>query len=124
LASAGTHDTLDALRRHRWLNYRQPWSGRLLPWEFSRDGEEMAISVEGALTTNDPDLLVAAALDGAGLACITEATIIEHLNAGRLIRVLDEWCAPFSRMDLVLSAQSPHGSARTCARRLLLQESC
>ncbi|MDR3473267.1 MAG: LysR family transcriptional regulator [Devosia sp.] len=95
LASAGIPDTLDALRHHRWLNYRQPWSGRLLPWEFSRDGEEMAISVEGALTTNDPDLLVAAALDGAGLACITEATIIEHLNAGRLIRVLDEWCAPF-----------------------------
>ncbi len=95
LAAAGTPETIEALRHHQWLNFRQPSSGRLLPWEFVRDGEEKAISIEGALITNDADLLVAAALDGAGLACITEATIIEHLNAGRLIRVLDAWCAPF-----------------------------
>ncbi len=95
LAVAGTPETPEALRNHRWLNYRQSSSGRLLPWEFTEDGKITAMSIEGALTTNDADLLVAAALAGAGLACVTEATITAHLDAGRLIRVLDAWSAPF-----------------------------
>jgi DNA-binding transcriptional LysR family regulator len=83
------------LHRFHWLNYRQPFSGRLLPWEFVREGEVVALSLEGPLASNDPDLLIAAALDGAGLAYVTEATIADHLAAGRLVRVLDEWCPAF-----------------------------
>lgn len=95
LAAAGVPETPEALHRHRWLNYRQPFSGRLLPWEFSREGVEVALSLDGPLATNDADLLIAAALDGAGLAYVTEATIGAHLDAGRLIRVLDDWCPHF-----------------------------
>ncbi|WP_246722881.1 LysR family transcriptional regulator [Aureimonas sp. OT7] len=95
LAVAGVPTTPEALSHHRWLNYRLPFSGRLLPWEFSRAGKEVALSLDGPLTTNDVDLLIAAALDGAGLACITEATITDHLDAGRLVRLLDDWCPPF-----------------------------
>ena len=95
LADAGIPTAPDALHEHRWLNYRQPFSGRLLPWEFSREGEEVVLSLDGPLATNDTDLLIAAALDGAGLAYITEATITDDLDSGRLIRVLDDWCPRF-----------------------------
>jgi DNA-binding transcriptional LysR family regulator len=39
-------------------------------------------------------------LDGAGLACVTEATIADHLAAGRLVRVLDDWCPEFGEWQL------------------------
>lgn len=95
LAATGTPASPHDLHRFRWLNFRQTASGRTLPWDFERDGEDISLSLDGPLTSNDADLLVAAVLDGAGLACITEATIADHLAAGRLRRVLDDWCRPF-----------------------------
>jgi DNA-binding transcriptional LysR family regulator len=103
LAENGVPTSPDDLHRFRWLNYRQPSSGRLLPWEFSRDEETAALSLAGPLASNDPDLLIAAALDGAGLACVTEATITDHLAAGRLMRVLDDWCPEFPGWQLYYS---------------------
>lgn len=100
LADNGVPASPEDLHRFRWLNYRQPFSGRLLPWEFSRDEETVTLSLAGPLASNDPDLLIAAALDGAGLACVTEATITDHLAAGRLVRVLDEWCPEFPGWQL------------------------
>ena len=42
-------------------------SGAFYRWEFERGGIEVDIDVEGPLTLNDQDLMVDAALDGAGL---------------------------------------------------------
>jgi DNA-binding transcriptional LysR family regulator len=39
--------------------------------------------------------VIQAALDGAGLAWVTEDRISEHLDSGALIRVLEDWCPPF-----------------------------
>lgn len=93
LATHGVPTSPDDLHRHRWLNYRLPTSRRLLPWDFTCDGEEMALSLDGPLTTNDPDLLIAAALDGAGLAQGTEETVATYLATGQLVHVLADWCA-------------------------------
>lgn len=95
LATHGVPRSPDDLRRHRWLNYRLPTSRRLLPWEFTCGGEEVALSYDGPLTSNDTDLLIAAALDGAGLAHVTEATVATYLATGQLVHLLTEWCADF-----------------------------
>lgn len=100
LETAGVPSSPDDLHSFRWLNHRLPFSGRLLPWEFACGENETAILLEGPLASNDPDLLIAAALDGAGLAYITEATIAEHLAAGRLVRVLDDHCREFAGWQL------------------------
>lgn len=100
LAHNGVPASPDDLHRFTWLNYRQPFSGRLLPWDFSRGDEAATFSLDGPLASNDPDLLIAAALDGAGLAFLTEATIAQHLADGRLVRVLDDWCAEFPGWQL------------------------
>lgn len=100
LAGAGVPSSPEDLRHFRWLNYRLQVSGRLLPWEFARGGEMVALSLNGPLASNDTDLLIAAALDGAGLAYLTEVTITEHLAARRLIRVLDDWCPTFAGWQL------------------------
>lgn len=100
LAAHGTPGSPHDLHRFRWLNYRQPFSGRLLPWEFVRGSETVALSLDGPLASNDPDLLIAAALDGAGLGYLTEATVADHLATGRLLRVLEDWCPTFPGWQL------------------------
>ncbi|MDR6635720.1 DNA-binding transcriptional LysR family regulator [Phyllobacterium sp. 1468] len=59
----------------------------------------MRPSLEGPLSSNDPVLLIAATLDGAGLAYITEATILDYLAAGQLIAVFED-CAQALGMAL------------------------
>lgn len=83
------------LQKHRCINYRSSSASSLMKWEFERDGERIDLAVEGPLTTNDTDLQLAAALDGVGLACLTECMVLDHINAKRLVPVLSDWCQPF-----------------------------
>ena len=43
---------------------------------------------------------VRAAVDGLGLACVLEQSVADHIAAGRLIRVLADWCPPFAGYHL------------------------
>ena len=83
------------LRGHACINYRWARSGALYRWPFEKAGELLEVAVEGPLTLNDTDLILAAALDGVGLACILENAVTDHIAAGRLVRVLEDWCQPF-----------------------------
>lgn len=83
------------LRAHACINYRWVASGALYRWEFERGTEVVEVAVEGPLTLDDPDLMIAAALDGVGLASVMEGQVAHHLAAGRLVRVLEDWCPSF-----------------------------
>lgn len=71
------------------------WGGALYRWEFERGGIELAIEVDGPLTLNDQDLMVDAALDGAGLAYVFEAQVEDLIAQKRLVRVLADWCPAY-----------------------------
>jgi len=66
--------------------------GPLYRWEFEQGGTEVEIEVDGPLTLSDQDLMVDAALAGAGLAYVFEGMVERHIAEGRLIRVLEDWC--------------------------------
>ena len=70
-------------------------SGRLYDWEFERRGVERKIEVEGPLVLDDQQMMVEAALDGIGIAYAFEDQVRTHLAAGRLERVLEDWCPPY-----------------------------
>ena len=95
LAARPPPRTPHELADHACINYRFAASGALYRWPFARAGEVIDVAVEGALTLNDTNLIHAAALDGAGLACTLEASVADDLAAGRLLRVLEDWCQPF-----------------------------
>jgi DNA-binding transcriptional LysR family regulator len=88
------------LKDHACINFRFANTGALYKWTFSRRGKEMAMAVDGQLTVNDIDLCVQGALEGAGLAYVLESYASPHIEAGRLVRVLDDWCAPFGGFQL------------------------
>jgi DNA-binding transcriptional LysR family regulator len=71
-------------------------SGRFYAWEFERGGVELTIDVDGPLTLGDPQLMVQAARDGVGLAFAFESQVQDLIAAGKLVRVLEDWCPFYS----------------------------
>lgn len=88
------------LTAHDCINLRFPTLGGLYAWDFEKDGRELHVRVEGRLTLNDGDLILAAALDSFGLAFLLEGRVHEALVEGRLERVLDDWCPSFAGYHL------------------------
>ena len=83
------------LTGHHCINTRLPTHGNLMSWEFEKDGEEVAVRVEGPLVLNTLSLGLRAALDGLGLGYCPEDLVAGDLAERRLIRVLKDWCPPF-----------------------------
>jgi DNA-binding transcriptional LysR family regulator len=96
----GRPDTPRDLRRHRCINFRWPTDGSLYRWEFERGGEKLEAAVDGPLIVNEPDVAIRAALDGVGIAYLFDHQIRTHMDAGRLVRLLDEWTPPFPGFHL------------------------
>jgi DNA-binding transcriptional LysR family regulator len=71
-------------------------SSVMLPWEFEKGGRSVKISAAGPLTANHIPLHIAAAEAGLGFLGTFEGYVTDAVAAGRLVRVLDDWCQPFS----------------------------
>jgi DNA-binding transcriptional LysR family regulator len=83
------------LTRHNCINMRLPTYGGIIPWEFVKDGKELQVQVEGQAIFNTTPQKLQAALDGAGLATLPDDMVLEHVAAGRLVRVLEDWCPTY-----------------------------
>jgi DNA-binding transcriptional LysR family regulator len=81
------------LTEHDCINVRLPTHGGLLPWDFKKGTQELNVRVEGTLTFNGFPQIIKATLAGLGLAFTLEEVVQQHIDAGRLVRVLDDWCA-------------------------------
>jgi DNA-binding transcriptional LysR family regulator len=83
------------LTAHTCINLRLPTHGGLYAWEFEKGGREIRVRVEGQLVFNGTAPMLDAALSGFGLAYVPEDAMQPHLDNGRLIRVLADWCPPY-----------------------------
>ena len=88
------------LTAHDCINLRLPTHGGLYAWEFEKGGRELKVRVEGQLVFNRIALILDAALAGFGLAYLPEDQVQTHIADGRLVRVLADWCPPFSGYHL------------------------
>jgi DNA-binding transcriptional LysR family regulator len=78
------------LLRHQCLKIRLG-NNAIYQWELEKPGEELALSVQGAVTIDNAQLAIALALQGAALAYLPEPHIARHLRNGELLRVLEDW---------------------------------
>lgn len=83
------------LMSHKCINMRMQSGGGLYVWEFERRGHTLNVRVDGQLTFNTSPNIVDAALAGLGVAWLPEEEFAPHIEDGRLVRVLEDWCAPF-----------------------------
>jgi DNA-binding transcriptional LysR family regulator len=92
--------TPQELTTHRCINLRLPTYGGIYAWEFEKGGRELKVRVEGPLVFNNLTLRLNAVLSGAGLAYLPEDQVRTHVKEGKLVRVLADWCPPFSGYHL------------------------
>ena len=84
------HDLL----RHKCINFRNGSAG-VYRWEFDRGKKSLSVGVNGPLIVDDVETLVRAAIDGIGLAFVSDERVAPQLASRELIRVLEDWCQPF-----------------------------
>lgn len=97
-------ETPQALVGHECIRYRRS-NGRLMAWEFTRDGRDFEVEVEGRLVVNASELALDLARDGLGMTQVFEAQVVEDLATGRLLRVLDNWQVPFPGFHIYYPAR-------------------
>lgn len=88
------------LTAHRCINQRMPTSGGLYVWDFERRGRKVNVRVDGPLICNTTPPQVDAALAGLGAVLLPEDEVMQHIVAGRLVRVLEDWCPKFAGYHL------------------------
>jgi DNA-binding transcriptional LysR family regulator len=88
------------LTSHNCLNFRSAHPGSVFMWEFEKNRRKLNVRVEGQFVSNSANALLHAALQGFGLTYLTEQHVQSHLSSGKLVRVLSDWCPPFSGFHL------------------------
>jgi DNA-binding transcriptional LysR family regulator len=82
------------LLQHRCINFRHGTAG-LYRWEFEKGKKSLSVAVNGPLIVDDLELVIRAAIDGVGLAFVSEQDVAPHFSDGSLLRVLHDWCQPY-----------------------------
>jgi DNA-binding transcriptional LysR family regulator len=93
------------LTAHNCINLRLPTHGGMYAWEFERGNRALKVRVDGQLVFNGTHQIFNAALAGFGLAYVPEDMAQPHLATGHLIRVLEDWCQPYSGYHLYYSSR-------------------
>ncbi len=110
LAAHGVPHTLSELDQHNCLQ------GTLGYWRFQEKGKARHIRVNGNLRCNSGWGLVDAALKGIGIIQLPDYYVNEHVEAGRLVPILNQFCTP----DDGIWAIYPHNRHMSSKVRLLL----
>ena len=107
------------LMAHNCITLRMPTHGGLYAWEFEKNGQVLNVRVEGQLVFNTIAMRLDATLQGLGLAYMPEDLVLEHIAQGRLVRVLEDWCEPFSGYHLYYPSRRQSSPAFTLLRETL-----
>ncbi len=96
---------------HNCINLRLSTHGGLYAWEFEKGTHELKVRVEGQLVFNGTFQMLNAALAGFGLAYVPDDLVQPHLAKGRLKRVLEDWCPPYSGYHLYYPSRRQSSAA-------------
>ncbi|NKM43605.1 LysR family transcriptional regulator [Rhizobium leguminosarum bv. viciae] len=87
------------LLNHRCIRVRLP-DGSLFRWRFEKDGEPVQIDVRGPIALDEASLTRTAVLESAGVGYLFEQDILSDIEAGRVVRVLEDWTPPYPGLCL------------------------
>jgi len=88
------------LTQHNCIQLRLKTQGGVYAWEFERSGRDFRVRVQGQAMFNSSPPMLAAALDGFGIAYLPRGLAEPHLQGGQLVEVLGDWLPPFSGYHL------------------------
>ena len=115
-ANTGRPKTPEDLVHHQAIRYRFLSSQTLHRWGFKRGKREFLVDVRGGLIVNDRALLIDCAVQGLGLAYVSDREVQSHLTAGRLEPVL----RPYIPSDAGLYLYFPRHSQTQLKLRMFI----
>jgi DNA-binding transcriptional LysR family regulator len=84
---------------HQCIRVRLP-NGALYRWQFEKDGNKAQIDVTGPITVDEAGIARTVALEGIGVGFFMDQDVLADIEAGRLVRVLEDWTPPFAGLCL------------------------
>lgn len=90
-AERGTPRAPEELLGHTCLSYRRPRNGRVREWQFKSGSTTRHIAVNGLMTFNSGEALVAAANAGLGIVQVAEYYAQSLLKSGELVEILEDY---------------------------------
>jgi DNA-binding transcriptional LysR family regulator len=94
----GTPRTLEDLAWHRFLIYTLANNPHELA--FTKGSECRSIKIEGLLESNEGQVIVQAGLGGLGIVIQPTYIIHDHVVAGRLVPILEDWDLPRLKINI------------------------
>jgi LysR family transcriptional regulator for bpeEF and oprC len=107
LAQHGVPRTPEDLRTHACLTYRRPRNGRIREWLYRSGNATRTMTMQGVMTFNSGEALVAAAAAGLGITQVAEYYAQSHLQNGELVEVLSGYRTAGYRISAVFPQQQP-----------------
>lgn len=93
----------ELVNEHMLVRYFFSGSGRQLPIELAREGERLTVKGRHFISVNDGNALLAAALAGLGIVHTPAFIAQSHIDAGRLVPILEDWTADVVPISIVYS---------------------
>lgn len=84
---------------HPCIRIRLP-NGALFRWQFEVDGQPVQVDVDGPVTLDETSLARMAVLEGIGIGFFMESDVREEIEAGRLVRLMEEFTPAVSPLCL------------------------
>lgn len=109
----GRPEQPEDLLKHDCIAMRMISSGGVYEWELDNGEREVNVKTRGQVICNNTYLIRQAALDGFGLAFLPEDMFAGDFEAGKLERVLEDWCMPFPGYHLYYPNRNNHSPAFT-----------
>lgn len=78
------------LLKHACVCTRLP-NGAMFRWQFKDDDELLQVDVRGPITLDEATLARTAVLNSVGIGFFMESDVLDDIESGRLVRLLEEW---------------------------------
>ena len=91
LARHAAPERPEDLLRHECVTFRSTTTGALYAWELERGRRNWRVPVRGGVVTSDGATSISLAEKGLGLAYAMEPLVMDQLQSGRLVRVLEPY---------------------------------
>jgi DNA-binding transcriptional LysR family regulator len=113
LRDHGTPKTPQDLLAHNCITLRLTSSGGIYAWELQKGKRALQARVEGRAVFNGVYQMVHAALSGAGLAFVPRELVVQHLDSGALVSVMEDWCPTFPGLHAFYPSRRASSRAMT-----------
>jgi DNA-binding transcriptional LysR family regulator len=101
------------LTAHQCINFLLPSQGGFYVWEFTEDGKDFKVRVDGQLAFSNVFNSLEATLDGFGLAYIPEEIVEPYIKSGRLVRALQRFAPRWDGFHLYYPSRRQSTTAFT-----------